>query len=81
MIDAVLEDVPGIGELYICDTSLRISAKLDLFPKGVYLHADTRLGAHEIEDALCIFKDELVTFPVTAITQDIASRSRCGQPR
>ena len=43
-----LEGVPGIGELYVYDTSLRIGAKLDLFPKKVYLHAGTRLGARAL---------------------------------
>ena len=41
LIDAVLDDVPGIGELYVYDTSLRIGAKLNLYPKAVYLHAGT----------------------------------------
>src|ERR1700683_1566062 len=45
LIDAVLEGVPGIGELYVYDAALRIGAKLNLFPKKVYLHAGTRRGA------------------------------------
>jgi hypothetical protein len=48
LISALLEDVPGIGELYVYDTSLRIGAKLNLFPKKVYLHAGTRLGARAL---------------------------------
>jgi hypothetical protein len=77
--------IEGIGELYVYDTSLRIGAKLSLFPTCVYLHAGTREGAaalglnvhrdtipvdefplelqrlqpQEIEDVLCIYKDEL----------------------
>jgi len=104
LINAALEDIPGIGELYVYDTSLRIGAKLNLFPNKVYLHAGTRLGAralglrdagaldvselpkqfrllkpHEIEDVLCIFKDELTTLPATTPSpEDIASRSWCG---
>src|SRR6266852_8191200 len=84
LIEAALEPISGLGELYVYDTSQRIGAKLNLFPDRVYLHAGTRAGAHalglnaakvldvdelpkefrvlkpyEIEDVLCIFKDEL----------------------
>jgi hypothetical protein len=48
LIDTALEDVPGIGELYVYDTALRIGAKLNLFPKKVYLHAGTRRGARAL---------------------------------
>ena len=48
LIGAVLEDVPGIGELYVYDTSLRIGAKLKLYPKEVYLHAGVRRGAQAL---------------------------------
>jgi len=48
LIDASLEDVPGIGELYVYDTSLRIGAKLNLLPEKVYLHAGTRRGARAL---------------------------------
>lgn len=37
--------IPGIGELTVYDTALRIGAKLDLHPDRVYLHAGTRAGA------------------------------------
>ncbi len=85
VVDGLLQSVPGIGELYVYDTALRIGAKLGLLPDQVYLHAGTRVGARElgldtratklpmtllpdefrelapweIEDVLCIFKDEL----------------------
>jgi hypothetical protein len=48
LIEAALEDVPGIGELYIYDTSLRIGAKLGILPENVYLHAGTRTGARNL---------------------------------
>jgi len=43
LIDTALEPIPGLGELYVYDTTLRIGAKLNLFPDKVYLHAGTRL--------------------------------------
>src|SRR5437899_3216105 len=100
LIDATLEPLPGLGELYVYDTSLRIGAKLNLFPKKVYLHAGTLLGArplglraaaalnvfelpkefrllkpHEIEDVLCIFKDELKASAAPPMTPHIFERS------
>jgi hypothetical protein len=48
MIDTALEDVPGIGELYVYDTSLCIGAQLHLYPTNVYLHAGTRRGARAL---------------------------------
>jgi hypothetical protein len=103
LIDTALEDVSGIGELYVYDTSLRIGAKLNLFPEKVYLHAGTRLGAralglpnvptlsvsefpkefralkpHEIEDALCIFKDEFASSRRIPVPADPTRRSWCG---
>jgi hypothetical protein len=94
--------ITGIGELYICDTSLRIGAKLNLFPTAVYLHPGTRAGAralglddrakmlkvsalpkpfrtlapHELEDILCIFKDDLAQAAI--IQPEIVKRSWCN---
>ncbi len=45
VVETMLEPISGIGELYVYDTTLRIGAKLGLFPKKVYLHAGTRAGA------------------------------------
>jgi hypothetical protein len=45
LVGAALDSIHGLGELYVYDTSLRIGAKLNLFPDRVYLHAGTRLGA------------------------------------
>jgi hypothetical protein len=103
LIAAALEHVPGIGELYIYDTSLRIGAKLGILPEKVYLHAGTRTGArnlgldvakstvrmaylpsalrvlkpHEVEDVLCIFKDELKT-SAASFRPGMVRRSWCG---
>ena len=77
--------IPGIGELMVYDTALRIGAQLGFEPTAVYLHRGTRIGAaglgldtarpfielhelpaelrslrpQEIEDCVCIYKDEL----------------------
>jgi len=48
LIDRILNPIPGIGELYVYDTSLRIGAKLNLLPTRVYLHAGTRVGARAL---------------------------------
>lgn len=104
LIDAALEPIPGLGELYVYDTALRIGGKLNLFPGKLYLHAGTRKGAralglnaraatldvsnlpaefhtlrpHEIEDVLCIFKDELNASKASPSAGDVASRSWCS---
>lgn len=102
LIDTALEPISGLGELYVYDTTLRIGAKLNLFPDKVYLHAGTLLGAralglrtaaplkmselpkefralkpHEIEDVLCIFKDELKASAAPPVTPGIFERSWC----
>ena len=45
IVKRVISGIPGIGELTVYDTALRIGAKLDLAPERVYLHAGTRAGA------------------------------------
>lgn len=40
--------IPGIGDLYVYDTALRIGAHLGLAPTRVYLHAGTRTGAFQL---------------------------------
>ena len=40
--------IPGIGELYIYDTALRIGAFLGRRPEYVYLHRGTRMGARAL---------------------------------
>ena len=44
-VAATISSIPGIGELTIYDTALRIGAKLQLEPNVVFLHAGTRAGA------------------------------------
>lgn len=45
LLERLLLPVKGLGELYVYDTALRISAKMGVLPKRVYLHAGTRVGA------------------------------------
>jgi hypothetical protein len=104
IIRAAVKPIPGIGELYVYDTAFRIGAKLNLFPKKVYLHAGTRRGVralgldhsadtikvsalpkelrtlepHELEDILCIFKDELKSVSAMLMTDDIVKHSWCS---
>jgi hypothetical protein len=104
LIGRAVSSIPGIGELYVYDTSLRIGAKLNLFPTKVHLHAGTRLGTralgvddtattlkvsalpkefrslepHELEDLLCIFKDELKKASFVPTGHDIVKRSWCS---
>jgi len=85
VIAATIGPIPGIGELAVYDTALRVGAHFGLEPAKVYLHAGTRAGAkalgldwtadtiemaelpaelraltaREVEDVLCIYKDEL----------------------
>lgn len=40
-----LGSISGAGDLLVYDTSLRIGAKLGLYPSEVYMHAGTRDGA------------------------------------
>jgi len=47
-LEALLEPIDGLGELYTYDTALRIGAKLKLLPRMVYLHAGTRVGARAL---------------------------------
>ena len=87
LVEETIGGIPGIGELTVYDTALRIGAFLrpSRLPRRVYLHAGTRAGAralgidgdrtvikvgelpkvfrrlraHEIEDCLCIYADDL----------------------
>ncbi len=47
-VAAQIGRIPGIGELTIYDTALRIGAKLQLEPTVVFLHAGTRDGARRL---------------------------------
>jgi hypothetical protein len=43
-LDRRIGSVPGVGELMVYDTALRIGAKLGFEPEVVYLHRGTRSG-------------------------------------
>ncbi len=45
LIYQLTRQIEGLGELYVYDTALRISAHLNKMPTKVYLHAGTRIGA------------------------------------
>lgn len=62
LVNGAVSSIPGIGELYIYDTSLRIGAKLNLFPKTIYLHAGTRAGARALG-----LNDRATTLNVSAL--------------
>ena len=49
LVRDLIEPIPGIGELMIYDTALRIGAKLNLKPMRVYLHAGARAGARALD--------------------------------
>ena len=44
-VDNTIRNIRGIGTLTIYDISLRIGAKLGLYPKAVYLHGGVISGA------------------------------------
>jgi len=44
LIEKLVGNINGTGELYIYDTSLRIGAKLGIEPNKIYLHRGTREG-------------------------------------
>lgn len=45
LIDSLLKDVKGLGELYYYDTTLKLGSYLNIFPEFIYLHRGTREGA------------------------------------
>lgn len=49
LIEAVrASKIPGIGELAIYDTAVRIGAFMNIWPERVYLHAGAKVGAAAI---------------------------------
>jgi hypothetical protein len=48
IIESSIRPLPGVGELMVYDTALRIGAKLGLSPDDVYVHAGTRVGARAL---------------------------------
>jgi hypothetical protein len=47
-VQGAIAGIPGIGELMVYDTALRIGAWLHLEPDRVYLHSGTRQGARRL---------------------------------
>lgn len=45
LVDSIIRTVRDIGPLTIYDISLRIGAKLGLYPKVIYLHSGAKVGA------------------------------------
>jgi hypothetical protein len=45
LCESALRPLDGLGELYLYDTALRISARKGALPRRIYLHAGTRAGA------------------------------------
>jgi len=48
LLSDLLSPVPGLGELYVYDTALRLGTYVGLAPDFVYLHAGTREGARAL---------------------------------
>jgi len=48
VVAATIGPIPGIGDLTVYDTAIRIAAHRNLSPKRVYLHAGTREGARAL---------------------------------
>ena len=103
VVDEAVGEIPGISELYVYDTALRLGAKLGLSPRRVYLHRGTREGAtalgldgnclaiepselpapfsrlepHEIEDCLCIYKEDLKLISAGVPLSHLGQRKGC----
>ena len=60
-VEAVLESITGVNEMYVYDAAFRIGANLGLLPEKVYLHRGTREGARRL--GLC--------FRVRALSPDV----------
>lgn len=45
LLDTTIGRIPGIGDLAVYDTAVRIGARLGLAPTKIYLHRGTRRGA------------------------------------
>jgi hypothetical protein len=62
LVGQIIGPIPGIGQLTIYDTALRLGARFGLSPDRVYLHAGTREGAHALgfsANRESVEKDEL----------------------
>ena len=48
IIFSTTKNIAGIGPLYVYDTALRIGANLKIYPKIIYLHCGTMVGAKNL---------------------------------
>jgi hypothetical protein len=48
VVEAAIRPIPGIGELMVYDTALRVGARLGVEPDRVYIHSGTRVGARRL---------------------------------
>jgi hypothetical protein len=61
-IETLIGPIPGVGELMVYDTALRIGAIVGVEPDRVYLHRGTRQGARALGLATggnVLFMDQL----------------------
>jgi len=49
IVEKTVRGIPGLGELYVYDTSLRVGRTLKKSPKTVYLHRGARDGARALD--------------------------------
>ena len=67
-VDSTIRDIWGIGTLTIYDISLRVGAKLGLYPQAVYLHRGVISGAKALG---LNYRQKLV--PIKDIPEPISS--------
>lgn len=72
IVERAIGQIPGIGELMVYDTSLRIGASAGLQPDRVYLHSGTRKGAKR----LGLPTESKWLFP-TQLPQELQTLSPC----
>ena len=48
LLNHLIRDIYGIGELFVYDTSLRVGSYLGFLPNKIYMHAGTRAGAKQL---------------------------------
>jgi hypothetical protein len=69
LVEEKTREVKGFGELAVYDTSLRISAKKDIYPLKVFLHAGTREGCRVLglNDKLKVLRVQDFPKPIRAL--------------
>jgi hypothetical protein len=71
-VEGAIGGIPGIGQLMIYDTALRVGAFLGLEPDLVYLHSGTRLGAKAL--GLCHRRPTLAISELPIKLRDLRPR-------